>query len=181
MNHDDNVTRYGSLLIAMHWLMLILIVAVYASIELRELYPRGSTIREGLKTLHYTLGLTVFLLVWLRLYARWKSPSPAIVPHPPRWQLVTAHAVAFAIYLLMIAMPLLGWLTLSAEGDPISLFGLPLPGLIGANEQLAGRIKEVHETVGTVGYALIGVHTLAALVHHYVQRDNTLRRMLPGK
>jgi cytochrome b561 len=181
MNRKDSTSRYGSLLITLHWLMLLLIVAVYASIELRELYPRGSAIREGLKTLHYTLGLAIFLLVWLRLYARLTSPSPAIVPHPPRWQLVIAHAMELAIYIMMIAMPLLGWLSLNAGGDPVSLFGLPLPQLIGANEQLAGQLEEWHESIGTAGYALIGVHTLAALSHHYIQRDNTLRRMLPGK
>lgn len=181
MNQNDTSPRYGSLLIGLHWLMLLLIVAVYASILLRELYPRGSTIREGLKTLHFTLGLAIFLLVWLRLYARRKSPSPAIVPPPPRWQLTVAHTTELAMYLLMIAMPVLGWLTLSAEGDPASLFGLPLPLLIDANESLAARLKEVHESIGTIGYALIGLHALAALVHHYIQRDNTLRRMLPGK
>lgn len=176
----NSAPRYDSLLIALHWLMLLLLVSVYACIELRVLYPRGSATREGLKTLHFTLGLAVFVLVWLRLYARLRSPSPAILPYPPRWQLGIAHATELAIYLLMIVMPLLGWLSLSAAGDPVSLFGLPLPRLTGANEQLAGRLEEVHETIGKIGYALIGVHTLAALVHHYVQRDNTLRRMLPG-
>jgi cytochrome b561 len=181
MNQNNAPSRYGSLLMSLHWLMLLLIAAVYASIELRVLYPRGSTIREGMKTLHFTLGLVIFLLVWLRLYARLKGPIPHIFPHPPRWQMAIAHTTEYAIYLLMMAMPLLGWLTLSAEGDRISLFGLPLPRLTGANEQLAGQLKEVHETVGNVGYALIGVHTLAALIHHYIQRDDTLKRMLPGK
>jgi cytochrome b561 len=178
MNQKDNTSRYGSLLITLHWLMLLLIVAIYASIELRVLYPRGSAIREGMKTLHFTLGLAVFLLVWLRLYARWKSPSPAIDPRPPRWQLAIAHTVELAIYVLMISMPLLGWLSLNADGDPVSLFGLPLPQLIGANKQLAGQLEEWHETIGNIGYGLIGVHTLAALFHHFIQRDNTLRRML---
>ena len=164
----------------MHWLMLVLIVAVYAAIELRVLYPRGSVIREGLKTLHFTLGLCIFALVWLRLTLRFTNRSPLIVPPPPRWQLRIAHVVEFAIYVFMIAMPMLGWLTLSAEGKPISLFGLLLPALTGANEALAGQAKEIHELTGKAGYALLGVHALAALVHHYLQRDNTLRRMLPG-
>jgi cytochrome b561 len=181
MNQNNTASRYGSLLIGLHWLMLLLIAAVYASIELREAYPRGSAIREGLKTLHYTLGLAIFVLVWLRLYARLRGPSPAIVPPPPRWQLATAHVTELAMYLLMVAMPLLGWLSLSAAGDPVSLFGWPLPRLIGADAQRAHLLEEVHETIGTVGYALIGAHALAALVHHYIRRDNTLSRMLSGK
>lgn len=180
MGSDIVRARYGSGLIAMHWLMLVLIVAVYAAIELRVFYPRGSVIREGLKTLHFTLGLAVFMLVWLRLLLRFTSRVPLIVPQPPRWQLRVAHVVEFSIYVFMIAMPMLGWLTLSAEGKPISLFGLPLPALTGANEALAGQVKEIHELTGKTGYAVIGFHALAALVHHYLQRDNTLRRMLPG-
>lgn len=180
MSLDNAVARYNSRLILLHWLMLALIVAVYASIELRELYPLGSATREGLKTLHFALGLAVFALVWLRLIVRRTGPVPAIVPSPPRWQLLVAHVSEFAIYLFMIAMPLLGWLALSAEGKPVSLFGLPLPALIGANATLSDQIEEIHEVIGNVGYALIGVHALAALVHHFIQRDNTLRRMLPG-
>jgi cytochrome b561 len=68
---------------------------------------------------------------------------------------------------------------LSAAGKPIPFFGLELPPLIGENKELAKTIKEVHETGGTVGYYLIGLHTAAALFHHYLVRDNTLRRMLP--
>ena len=83
--------RYGIPLITLHWLMLVLIVAVYASIELREFYPKGSAIREAFKTWHYLLGLTVFALVWLRLLARFAGRVPPIVPSPPRWQLRAAQ------------------------------------------------------------------------------------------
>lgn len=91
-------SRYGIPLITLHWFMLALIVAVYACIELREFYPEGSTIRGALKTWHYLLGLTVFALVWLRLFARLAGRVPPIVPSPPQWQLRVAHAVEFAIY-----------------------------------------------------------------------------------
>lgn len=180
MNSPVETLRYRSGLIALHWLMLVLLVAVYMAIEFRVFYPRGSAIREGLKTLHFTLGLAVFALVWLRIVLRLTGRVPPITPRPPRWQLQVAHVVEFTIYVFMMAMPLLGWLTLSAEGEPISLFGLPLPALIDANAGLAEQFKEIHEVIGKAGYALIGLHALAALVHHYIQRDNTLRRMLPG-
>lgn len=174
-------SRYGIPLITLHWLMLVLIVAVYACIELREFYPKGSTIREALNTWHYLLGLTVFALVWLRLLARFAGRIPPIVPRPPQWQLRVAHAVEFAIYAFVIVMPVLGWLSVSAEGKAISLFGLELPQLIGENKGLAKQLEDVHGLIGNVGYALISIHALAALIHHYVQRDNTLRRMLPSR
>jgi len=161
--------------------MLLLIVAVYASIELRELYPRGSGIREGLKTWHFMLGLGVFALVWLRLLARFLGPVPRIEPPPPRWQLSLAHLTELAIYVFMIAMPLLGWAVLSGEGRPVPFFGLQLPALIGENKGLAKQLEEIHETLGNVGYFLIGIHAAAALVHHYIQRDNALVRMLPSR
>jgi cytochrome b561 len=86
-----------------------------------------------------------------------------------------------ALYLLMIAMPLLGWLTLSAQGKPVPFFGLQLPQLVGASKSVAGWFKELHESGGTIGYFLVGLHAAAALFHHYVVRDNTLRRMLPQR
>jgi cytochrome b561 len=79
----------------------------------------------------------------------------------------------------MIGMPLLGWLLLSAGGKPIPFFGLEFPALIGEDKGFARQVKEIHEAIGTIGYFLIGIHALAALYHHYVMRDNTLRRMLP--
>jgi cytochrome b561 len=169
--------RYGQLSVVIHWVTLALLVAVYACIELREMYPRGSDIREALKTWHYMLGLTVFFLVWVRITARLIGKTPPIVPALPKWQHMLANTVELALYALMIVLPLLGWVMLSAEGKAIPFFGLQLPALVGANEVLAGRIQEVHETLATAGYFLIGLHAIAALYHHYVQRDNTLRRM----
>jgi superoxide oxidase len=180
MRAKNESIRYGLPLIALHWLMLLLIVLVYACIELRELYPRGSEIRNALKTWHYLLGLSVFTLVWVRLAVRLASPTPPIIPAPPRWQVRVAHFSEFAIYGFMIAMPLLGWLILSAENEAVSFFGLQLPALVEKNKQLAEQIEEIHELVGNIGYFLIGIHAAAALLHHYVQRDNALTRMLPA-
>jgi cytochrome b561 len=168
---------FSRLSIALHWLMLILLAAVYACIELRELYPRGSDIREGFKTWHFMLGLSVFVLVWIRLIARWRTPWLAVEPGWTRWP---AAAVHLALYTGMIALPLLGWLVLSAGGDAIPFFGLSLPPLIAPDEALAGQLKDVHATIGEAGYWLVGLHALAAVFHHHVLKDETLRRMLPG-
>lgn len=169
--------RYGKLSIALHWITLVLLVGVYACIELREMFPRDSDPRIMLKTWHFTLGLTVFVLVWVRMVARLLGKTPPIIPRAPRWQLIIANAVEFALYGLMFLLPILGWITLSAEGDSIPFFGLQLPALVAPNEQLAERTEELHETLATIGYFLIGLHAAAALFHHYVRRDNTLVRM----
>ena len=124
-------------------------------------------------------GLLIFFLVWVRLALRLKYAAPRIEPALPRWQARAATLVHVLLYVLMIGMPLAGWLMLSAYGKPIPFFGLTLPALMGPDKALGGQIKEVHELVGNLGYFLIGVHAAAALLHHYLKRDSTLRAMLP--
>lgn len=181
MNMTSIRQRYSSLSIALHWVMVVLITTVYATILLRENYPRGSDIREGLKTWHFMLGLAVLTLVIIRLIARFANRPPAITPEPSAVQALLSKVVHFALYAFMVAMPIAGWLILSAAGKAIPFFGLELPPLTGPNQSLAGQVKELHELAGTVGYYLIGLHAVAALFHHYVIKDNTLLRMLPGR
>ena len=181
MNWKNTPSRYGSLSIGLHWLMLILIAAVYACIELKGNFPKGSDTRELLKQWHFMLGLSVFALVWLRLLARVIAPTPRIEPALPSWQAIPAKLMHVALYALMIGSPLAGWLILSAAGKPIPFFGLELPALVGPNKALTGQIKELHELAGIAGYWLIGLHAAAGLLHHYISGDNTLVRMLPGR
>ncbi|MEO8526218.1 MAG: cytochrome b [Caldimonas sp.] len=179
MSWRNSASRYGTLSLALHWLMLLLIAAVYACIELRGNYPKGSDVREGLKTWHFMLGLSVLALVVVRAVANFIGELPGIQPNPPKWQSLFAKAMHVALYALMFGMPLLGWLTLSAEGKVVPFFGMQLPPLVGVSKSVADWAKELHEAGGTIGYFLIGLHAAAALFHHYVVRDNTLRRMLP--
>lgn len=182
MNWRNDTDRYGLLSVGLHWLMLLLLAAVYTCIELRELYPKGSDPREALKTWHFMLGLAVFALVWLRLVVHLSDPVvPGIEPEPSRWMKLSAKLMHVALYGLMIGLPLAGWLILSAEGKPIPFFGLQLPALVSKNKDVAELAKEIHETAGVAGYWLVGLHAAAALFHHYVVRDNTLRRMLPHR
>ncbi len=141
MQWKNTTDRYGSLSIAMHWLMLALLVAVYACIELREFYPKGSDPREALKQWHFMLGLAVFALVWLRLALRMAGAAPQIRPAIGVWQHRVAVAMHLALYVFMLAMPLLGWLLLSAEGEPVPFFGLELPALVGPDPALADSVE----------------------------------------
>jgi superoxide oxidase len=181
MNFRNSAVRYGSFSIGLHWLMLIVFIGVYASVNLHELFPKDSDPRKALMTWHFMLGILVFVLVWLRLAARFSGPTPFIKPAIPHLQEVSAKLLHLALYVLMIGMPLAGWLLLSAAGKPIPFFGLQLPPLIAENKELASQIKEVHEVMGNTGYALIGLHAVASLYHHYIKRDNTLTRMLPER
>ena len=173
--------RYGSLSIGLHWIMLLLLVAVYACIELRVFFPKGSDLRTALKTWHFMLGLSIFILASIRLAVHLINPVDLIESAVPGWSTLLSKLMQIILYVFMIGMPLAGWLLLSAEGKPIPFFGLQLPALIGENKDLAELIKEIHATSGTVGYFIIGLHASATLFHHYVLKDNTLRRMLPKR
>ena len=181
MKWRNSTDSYGWPSIGLHWFMLLLLAAVYACMELRDIFPKGSDAREAMKTWHYMLGLAVLILALLRLALYAAGPVPPIVPDPPKWQMLSAKLMKVALYAIMIGMPLAGWLVLSASGKPIPFFGLQLPALIGESKTLSESIKEIHEAGATAGYILIGLHAAAALFHHYVVRDNTLRRMLPNR
>lgn len=170
-------SRYSTLSIGLHWLMFLLIVAAYVAMELRESYPRGSDTRELFKSIHYMVGLSVLGLVIVRLAARLLTPGPVPLEEPV-WRSLMSKAVHAALYGFMIAMPVLGWLILSGEGDSIP-FGLP--ALSGTNEGLAHQMEELHEAGGNLGYLLVGVHAAAALFHHYVLRDGLMNRMRLGQ
>lgn len=172
--------RYSFASILLHWIMLLLVLAVYAAIELREFWPKSSPTREMLKNWHFMLGLSIFGLVWLRIGARlvWSAPAPL---QGPVWRNRVAMGTHLSLYLLLIAMPVAGWLTLSGEGKPVPFFGFELPPLVAPKPALAEQIKEFHEIGGTIGYALIGLHAAASLFHHYILKDPILHRMRPAR
>lgn len=179
--NPDPDQRYHSLSISLHWLTFLLLIAVYALIELRGIYPKGSDAREAMKAWHFMSGLIVFALVFLRLALRFAFKPPPVVPPLPAWQNLLAAGMHLALYAFLIVMSVLGWLTLSAQDKPVPFFGLELPALVTPNKDLGEQFEEIHETIGTIGYYLIGLHVLAALFHHYFMKDNTLRRMMPAR
>ena len=181
MGLKNTEKHYGSLSINMHWLTVILMIATYAFIECRVFFDKGTPTRDLFKMWHFMLGLTILAMVVIRLYLRFSQVSPKITPPLSARQDLAAKGAHYALYGFMILMPISGWVMLSAFGKPIPFYGLELPSLIGVNKELGKTIKEIHELAGSVGYYVIGFHALAALVHHYIQKDDTLTRMLPEK
>jgi superoxide oxidase len=179
MSRTENKTGYATSMMLMHWLTLILIAVAYALMELKSLAPRGSDLRSSMATLHYLLGLVVFALVWVRLILRMVNPIPPIEPPPAAWENAFAKLMICLLYVLMIALPLLGWMALSANGKPVQLFVFDLPFPIEPDRDLARQLKQFHEWIAKAGYVAIGIHAAAALFHHYVRRDTALKRMLP--
>ncbi|XBS68014.1 cytochrome b/b6 domain-containing protein [Acerihabitans sp. KWT182] len=164
-----------------HWVVFILIATAYAAMELRGYAPYGGILRKGMTLVHYTAGLSVLLLMLLRIAARLMSHAPAIIPPPPRWQMILAHAVHGVLYLMFICLPLLGVLTLYFGGREWVFLGYAMPVRDIPDADIQARLRNLHELIANTGYFLIALHAAAALFHHYFMRDNTLMRMLPGK
>ena len=176
------VPRYPTTMIRLHWLTFLLVVLGYTFMEFREIFPRNSFGREFMKAAHYSLGLTILGLTIARLVIKLTGePAPAIDPPPAAWLRAVAKLGHAAIYLFLIAMPLLGWATLSTEGDPVIFYGLDIPALLGPDKVLSGRLEELHELGGKIGYVLLGGHALLAILHHAVFKDTTLIRMMPKR
>ncbi|MBA4132867.1 MAG: cytochrome b [Hyphomicrobium sp.] len=182
MTDHAAVPRYSLSMIRLHWLTLILVVAAYCFMEFREIFPRNTPGREFMKATHYSMGLTILGLTLARLIIKFTGkPAPAITPAPAPWQHMAAKAGHAAIYLFLIAMPLIGWATLSTEGDAVIFYGLEIPALLGPDKILSGRLEELHEIGGKIGYVLLGGHALLAILHHAVFKDTTLIRMMPKR
>lgn len=177
MNNPNTVSRYSPILIGLHWFMFVLLIAVYVTMEFRGIFPKGSDPRELMKALHFMFGITVLILVVIRLGVRLSSPTPAIIPAPKPLENLLAKVMHASLYVFMIFMPFAGWIILSAEGHTVPFFGLELPPLVDENHDVAEQVEHWHGLVGEIGYYLIGLHVLAGLLHHYVKRDNTLKRI----
>lgn len=175
----NNKERYGALSIALHWLMALLLIAVYGCMNLREFYPEGGSVEQYLAKWHTMLGLFVLVLLAIRVLVLFAGEHPKNQADTPNWRARSARWMHLALYAFMLVMPLLGWLLLSAQGEEIPYFGINLPPLIAKSASVAEWMEEIHEVGGTIGYILIGMHTAAALYHHYFLRDNSLRRILP--
>lgn len=172
-------SRFSSISIGLHWLMLVLLIVVYATVELKGFFLKGGDVRQALKPLHSGLGIAILMLVTIRIVYNVLQVTPAIFPKPPRWQYFFGKLMHYTLYLFLVVVPVVGWLMLSAKGKQIAFFGLDLPALIGQDRAFGKRLENLHETLAQAGYFLIGIHAFAALFHHYIIRDNTLVRMLP--
>lgn len=178
MRIRDDVAQWGAISIGLHWLTVVLIVGLGAvGLVMTEL--PNSPLKISVYAWHKSFGLTVLGLTLLRLAWRFASGAPAPVPMPA-WQRWAAAGTHGLLYVLLLAIPLSGWLYNSAAGFPLKWFGLfSLPKLSGYDADLKHLAGEVHETLFYLLAAVVLVHAAAALKHHYLDRDETLRRMWP--
>ncbi len=174
-------TSYTRTAKALHWVIALAIPPLMAL----GLYMEGlpfSPEKLQYYSWHKWAGVSVFMLVLLRLVWRFTYRPPPLPPHMSSLERFAAHAGHTLLYALLLAVPLSGWLMSSAKGVPTVWFGvLPLPDLVSRDEGLGDLLQATHKYLNWLFAALIVGHAAAALKHHFIDRDDVLARMLPGK
>ena len=163
-----------------HWVMAALILAQIA-LGLTAASWRVSPTKLELFFWHKSTGMLILLLVALRLLWRLANPAPALPSGMPAWERAAARASHLLLYVLMIALPITGWIVNSASNIPFRIFWLvPLPAIVAPDKSTADLAALVHGGLAALLGLVLVAHIGAALRHHFVKRNTVLTRMLPG-
>jgi cytochrome b561 len=172
--------RYPPLSKLLHWLVAICVLVTIPVAIVMTRAPEGP-MQDRLFVLHKSIGILIFVLMLLRLINRMMVGAPAPEPGIAPWQKAVSSAVHGLLYVLLLGMPLVAWVGMSYFGGTTPFFGLfdlpPLP--TGKNEALSHQIFVAHRWAGYLAALLAAMHIGAALQHHFINRDQVLRRMLP--
>jgi cytochrome b561/polyisoprenoid-binding protein YceI len=179
MTIGNTTTRWGSISRFLHWLIVALI-AIQATLGLSgRLLPLGAE-KLAMLARHKSIGITILGLAALRLLWRWLNPTPPLPSNLTPRERLLARCTHTLLYVLLFAMPLTGWIMSSARGFPVSWFGLyQLPDLVSKNAALHGAMVRTHAVLAIALGLTVALHVAGALKHHYILKDDTLRRMLP--
>ena len=173
------VLAYTRTAIALHWLIALLVFVTFpVGVVMSEMALSPDKLR--MLSYHKWLGVTVFILLVVRLVWRVAHQPAPMLASMPKWQVLAAKGVHVLLYVLLIAIPLSGWLMSSAKGFQTVYLGvLPLPDLLAKDKALGDALAELHEILNITMLLLVIAHVAAALKHQFVDRDGTLARMLP--
>jgi cytochrome b561 len=181
MQLKNDASRYGVIAQLFHWAIVGLIITQFVLANKVAALPLGPAKIATLAT-HKSIGMTIFGLAVLRLIWRWFNPVPPVPASTPQWQRRAAHASHWALYGLIMVTPIIGWLMSSARAFSVSWFGLfTLPDFVEPDTARYEFFHETHEVLAVTLLVIAIVHAVAALKHHFFDRDNVLRRMLPVK
>jgi cytochrome b561 len=179
---ENSENRYGAIALIFHWSMALLVIGLATSgLYMVTLPDVGFSNKKIILVIyHKELGILAFVLLAMRLSWRLTQTLPRLVENLPEWQKIAARFVHLSFYGLLIALPLSGYLMSSAAGIPVSFFGLcTLPDFAQRNDDLFNRYAGVHQWLSYGLILCVFVHTGAALRHHFLSKNDTLRKMLP--
>ena len=181
MNENIHNTRYATTAIVLHWLMALLLVGLFCGgLYMADL--RLSPWKLKIYSWHKWAGVTAFILVLARIAWRFAHHPPGLPSAMPRLMRLAARAAHTLLYLLMVAVPVSGWLMSSAKGFQTVYFGvLPIPDLLAKDKELGNLLQDAHQALCFLLVGLVLGHLGAALKHHLIDRDDVLARMLPRR
>jgi cytochrome b561 len=177
MRVSEGVQRYTSTAIALHWLIAILVIGQFAwGWWMQEIPKQPVGPRVNAFNLHKSVGMTIFLLMVLRL--AWRSGHrPPPLPAMPVWQARLARLTHWLLYAALLIQPLAGYFGSVVSGYPVKYFGITLPGWAGRHDDLKDLLSNVHLATSWVIAALVTLHVAGALKHALINRDGLLARM----
>ena len=181
MSPSEDLQRYTRTAISLHWLIAILVIVQFAWGWWMQTIPKQPVgMRADAFNLHKSVGMTIFLLMALRLAWRIGHRPPAL-PAMPDWQARLARMTHVLLYVALIVQPLAGYLGSEVSGYPVKYFGATLPGWAGKHVELKDALSTVHLITSFVIAALVALHVAGALKHALVDRDGLLARMGVGR
>jgi cytochrome b561 len=175
-----NTTRsWGSLSKALHWIIVLLIINQWIIAERADALPNGLAKLQVLAW-HKSFGITILMLAAIRLVWRLMNPTPDLTAETKPWERVLAKLSHLLLYALIFAMPLTGWMMSSARNFPVSWFKLfQLPDLVAPGEQTFHQMNDLHHLLFKVLVGVALLHIAGALKHHFYDKNDVLKRMLP--
>jgi len=174
--------RYTRTAMAFHWLIAAMVLVMVGLGWYMNDIPRGTPERTFFYNLHKSIGVTIALLVIVRLWWRWKNPPPPLPASVPSWQVQASRLSHALLYLCLILMPLSGFSASQFTKYGVNYFGLfKIPPLGWENRDIYDLLQGIHGVTATLLVILIALHIGAALKHLLVDRDKVFHRMLPGK
>ncbi len=178
--HATAPTGYGATAIGLHWIVALLIFAAFGLGLYMTGIPGLTPTKLKLFSYHKWIGVTIFVLAVLRVLWRATHAAPAVAAGTPAWQARAATGAHHLLYLLIIVVPLSGYLYSCAAGVPVVYFGLwELPMAIAKDDATKEVLKVVHAWLNYLMAAIVVIHAAAAIKHQLIDRDGTLARMLP--
>jgi cytochrome b561 len=179
MTIRNTTDRWGHASQFLHWLIVVLLIVQVTLANIADDLPLGMK-KLAMLARHKSVGITILGLAIIRLLWRWMNPTPSLPDTLKPYERKLANLTHAGLYILLFAMPLSGWTMSSARGFPVSWFGfIQLPDLVPKNKALFDALLETHETLAWALYTIVALHVVAALKHHFMLKDNVLRRMLP--
>jgi cytochrome b561 len=176
-----NNAGYSATAKFLHWLIVALVLAQFIFALTMPHIGRNTPVTT-LISLHFSFGIIILVVALVRLCWRATHAEPAPLDGVLPWQVQSARAIHWLLYLLLLILPMLGWLNASWRGMPIVMFGLELPKLIATRAPSWSWTGDVHTLLAYyVMLTLIGLHIAAGLYHYFIRRDGVLQRMLPGR